>query len=595
MRVKLQLQDYFGITDKRKICFLIKEDECRKVTDLCYLIYKQYYENKSTFGKVALYLDGFYIPPQEDIGIIQHDDVLMVKFINSCVESSGYEANDTNKRKKVNETSSSDCSSSDTNSPQKKIPKSLPQNKNAKKVTKENKTVVVKNNPPKKLPLSKLSYTKEASSSSDDSSSSSSDSDTLQKKVAKIVQSKNITNGKSKQAESIKVKKSKSSSSDTTSTDSSSSSDEEVNITKKIAKKPVKNNKEDCIIINEATKDQKLNSKKEKNVPSVQRKSVDFNISNLPKGSTSTPFPLTPFPKPNFKIPSNIQRSNENKKQKSNFKKDAKLVTSKDVYRNSSTIILNDSSLPYSDNSEQSANFTPLSKIRSFGSANESSSKVFNSSNESSLNASDTSGVSGKTLRNRRRRQRKAELTKKQQVNGEKEVTKDYGEEPTKDYVNIQNDIRSQESKEVKENGVTEEAESQNMETSESLMNTDEMFTDILEKPAITTVEDFTKFPLLTELPTEGAVILFKMLEMSLSYTPEVSHYKKATVLSVDVESKDLELKLFEESMLVSQGDGNIGSKRFELEDEEVETKKSEEEEIVSLNLHDLVEPRLLS
>lgn len=220
---------------------------------------------------------------------------------------------------------------------------------------------------------------------------------------------------------------------------------------------------------------------------------------------------------------------------------------------------------------------------------------MFNSSNESSLNASDTSGVSGKTLRNRRRRQRKAELTKKQQVNGEKEVTKDYGEEPTKDYVNIQNDIRSQESKEVKENGVTEEAESQNMETSESLMNTDEMFTDILEKPAITTVEDFTKFPLLTELPTEGAVILFKMLEMSLSYTPEVSHYKKATVLSVDVESKDLELKLFEESMLVSQGDGNIGSKRFELEDEEVETKKSEEEEIVSLNLHDLVEPRLLS
>jgi len=593
MRVKLQLQDYFGITDKRKICFLIKEDECRKVTDLCYLIYKQYYENKSTFGKVALYLDGFYIPPQEDIGIIQHDDVLMVKFINSCVESSGYEANGTNKRKKVNETSSSDCSSSDSNSPQKKIPKSLPQNKNAKKVAKENQIVAaVKNNPPKKLPLSQLSYTKEASSSSDDSSSSSSDSDTLRKKVAKIVQSKNISNGKSTHAESIKVKKSKSSSSDTTSTDSSSS-DEEVNITKKNAKKAIKKIIADCIIINEATKNQKLNCKKE---PNVQRKSVDFNISNLPKGSTSTPFPLTPFPKPNFKIPSNIQRLNENKNQKSNFKKDAKLVTSKDVYRNSSTIILNDSSLPYSDNSEHSANFTPLSKIRSFGSANESSSKVFNSSNESSLNASDTSGVSGKTLRNRRRRQRKAELTKKQQVNGEKEVTKDYGEESTKDYVNIQNgDIRSQESKEVKENGIKEEAESQNMETNESLMNTDEMFTDILEKPAITTVEDFTKFPMLTELPTEGANIMFKMLEMSLSYTPEVSGYKKATVLSVDVESKDLELKLFKESMLVSQGDGNIGSKRFELEDEEVETKKSEEEEIVSLNWHDLVEPRLLS
>lgn len=78
MRVKLHFEDFPASSNKRKVCFLVDKESCKRVTDLCYLIKEQYY---SSNGMVSLYLDGFYFPPQESINIIQENDTLDVRFV----------------------------------------------------------------------------------------------------------------------------------------------------------------------------------------------------------------------------------------------------------------------------------------------------------------------------------------------------------------------------------------------------------------------------------------------------------------------------------------------------------------------------------
>ena len=78
MRIKLQLENIVDITSKRKTCFLINEDQCQTVQDLCYLLCNQFYTGTRA-SDVLLYLDGYFIPPQESIRIIKEEDVLTVK------------------------------------------------------------------------------------------------------------------------------------------------------------------------------------------------------------------------------------------------------------------------------------------------------------------------------------------------------------------------------------------------------------------------------------------------------------------------------------------------------------------------------------
>lgn len=79
MRIKLQFEDFIGVSSKRKVCFFVDKESCRTVNDLCYLISKQYYTGKAA-SDVLLYLDGYFVPPQEAIRIIKDDDILTVKY-----------------------------------------------------------------------------------------------------------------------------------------------------------------------------------------------------------------------------------------------------------------------------------------------------------------------------------------------------------------------------------------------------------------------------------------------------------------------------------------------------------------------------------
>ncbi|XP_033750930.1 coilin-like [Pecten maximus] len=56
-------------------------------------------------------------------------------------------------------------------------------------------------------------------------------------------------------------------------------------------------------------------------------------------------------------------------------------------------------------------------------------------------------------------------------------------------------------------------------------------------------VQDYTKFPPLQGTPRQGDKIAYKILELSDSYTPEVSYYKEAVVLNFDHNSQMIEIE----------------------------------------------------
>ncbi|KAM3598101.1 uncharacterized protein V6R79_013447 [Siganus canaliculatus] len=55
---------------------------------------------------------------------------------------------------------------------------------------------------------------------------------------------------------------------------------------------------------------------------------------------------------------------------------------------------------------------------------------------------------------------------------------------------------------------------------------------------------DYSSLPLLAAPPQVGQKIAFKLLELTENYTPEVSEYKEATILSFDHSSRQVELEL---------------------------------------------------
>ncbi|KAL9956288.1 hypothetical protein ACROYT_G037748 [Oculina patagonica] len=96
--------------------------------------------------------------------------------------------------------------------------------------------------------------------------------------------------------------------------------------------------------------------------------------------------------------------------------------------------------------------------------------------------------------------------------------------------------------------------------------------------------------------PRSNDKIAYKVLELSASYTPEVSNYKEGTVLNFDPSSGAIKIELTKESMKKSQGDGNVTGKFELVYDESEENAENEEEdsEVVVL-WSSMIEPVLIN
>jgi len=89
---------------------------------------------------------------------------------------------------------------------------------------------------------------------------------------------------------------------------------------------------------------------------------------------------------------------------------------------------------------------------------------------------------------------------------------------------------------------------------------------------------DYSSFPPLSAVPGVGAVVAFKVMELSADYTPGVSAYKEGKVLAVEGQKLSIELVA---GIIRRSG-------RFELGEEEVVEKNVEH------NMRDLIEPVLV-
>ncbi|ORX96737.1 hypothetical protein K493DRAFT_314373 [Basidiobolus meristosporus CBS 931.73] len=100
--------------------------------------------------------------------------------------------------------------------------------------------------------------------------------------------------------------------------------------------------------------------------------------------------------------------------------------------------------------------------------------------------------------------------------------------------------------------------------------------------------------PLLS--PRAGDLIAYKILEMTASYTPEISDYKEATVLSFDHSSNSITLKLTPDALQVNQGEWDgISARKFELQpesDDEYIVEGQQALEEVTLDFGLLIDPR---
>lgn len=78
--------------------------------------------------------------------------------------------------------------------------------------------------------------------------------------------------------------------------------------------------------------------------------------------------------------------------------------------------------------------------------------------------------------------------------------------------------------------------------STDSLTNVSAVFQNGVESRV--SKPDYSSMPLLAAPPQVGQRIAFKLLELTENYTPEVSDYKEAKILSVDPISKQIELEL---------------------------------------------------
>ncbi|XP_068762062.1 coilin-like [Montipora capricornis] len=89
------------------------------------------------------------------------------------------------------------------------------------------------------------------------------------------------------------------------------------------------------------------------------------------------------------------------------------------------------------------------------------------------------------------------------------------------------------------------------------------------------TQPDYTSCPPLHGPPRAGDKIAYKVLELSASYTPEISNYKKGSVISYEAKTGEVTVELTKDSLKRTQGDGNVSGK-FELVYEEEEGEENQ-------------------
>ncbi|KAK9767402.1 hypothetical protein K7432_002848 [Basidiobolus ranarum] len=98
--------------------------------------------------------------------------------------------------------------------------------------------------------------------------------------------------------------------------------------------------------------------------------------------------------------------------------------------------------------------------------------------------------------------------------------------------------------------------------------------------------------------PKTGDLIAYKVLEMTASYTPEISDYKEATVISFDYSTNTITLKLSPNALKVNQGDWDgISTRKFELQpesDDEYVVEGQLPLEEINMDFSLLIEPKKL-
>eukprot|EP00111_Clytia_hemisphaerica_P002604 TCONS_00007400-protein len=244
------------------------------------------------------------------------------------------------------------------------------------------------------------------------------------------------------------------------------------------------------------------------------------------------------------------------------------------------------------------------------------------------------SHVSGKTLRNRRRRQRKIQKARQEKTNEstqseETESQVNNGEGHKKTWRQQKSNLLGSVGSLLQNIGsaiVNKKESNGTVMDDESLINgqkeesgftnghhveNGQMDVDVDEEIKIVKIpkkiepvkRDYNEFELIKECPPVLSVIAFKLFEMSENYQPYVTEYKEARIVSFDHESKTVELKSMPGHIIEGKRRG-----KFEMslddtsnKEEEEREKDAEEEEndkeyeqIVAKKWDELMEQRLI-
>ncbi|KAG8432207.1 hypothetical protein GDO86_016740 [Hymenochirus boettgeri] len=114
----------------------------------------------------------------------------------------------------------------------------------------------------------------------------------------------------------------------------------------------------------------------------------------------------------------------------------------------------------------------------------------------------------------------------------------------------------------------------------------------IVQNTEDTVQKDYTSLPLLAAPPQVGKVIAFKLLEISESYTPEVSDYKEGTIMSFDPFTQQIEMEIISKQTAKQPGKFDLV---YQSEDgSDVVEFAVPQETKMTLSWSSLIEPRLL-
>ena len=114
--------------------------------------------------------------------------------------------------------------------------------------------------------------------------------------------------------------------------------------------------------------------------------------------------------------------------------------------------------------------------------------------------------------------------------------------------------------------------------------------------PSIQVKKNFADLPPLQGTPRIGDKIGYKILELSFDYTPEISDYKEAEVLSFDNEANIAKLYLAEDCIKPKKEEDESFFRKFELplSDDEGEEAEKSDPRLVEVEWKDVITPVLI-